>query len=346
MLVDRIEAKWIRAFERTFELSAVRAGDVVAILSETQSRQINVHLAELALLSLGARPFHVVLPTPAQSAGVPLRSTGASEAIQQLSPVVRALSDASLVVDITVEGLMHSPETPAILAAGSRVLYISNEHPELLERCVPDPALKGTMLKYVEILKNAKLMRVRSDAGTDLTVDVSDAPGGGGWGACDTPGTLDHWPGGVVICYPKAGSTNGTVVMDRGDLNLTFKRYLDAPIELVIEDDYAVEVRGSGVDAELMRSYFAVWGDRNAYATSHVGWGINPRARWDALALYDKAEVNGTEQRAYAGNFLYSTGANEAAGRFTVGHYDLPIRGCTIELDGRLIIDKGALVEI
>ena len=31
-----------------------------------------------------------------------------------------------------------------------------------------------------------------------------------------------------------------------------------------------------------------------------------------------------TEQRAFAGNFLYSTGANEVAGRHTLGHYDLP----------------------
>ena len=34
--------------------------------------------------------------------------------------------------------------------------------------------------------------------------------------------------------------------------------------------------------------------------------------------MYDKADLNGTELRA-AGNFLYSTGANEFAGRFTEG---------------------------
>nr|WP_047169571.1 peptidase M29 [Sphingomonas sp. Y57] len=346
MLVDRIEAKWIRAFERTFELCAVKQGDPIAILSETQSRQINVHLAELALLSLGARPFHLILPTPPQTVPVPLRSTGSSDAIRQLRPVMRALCSAAMVVDITVEGLMHAPETREILEAGSRVLYISNEHPELLERCVPDPALKSRMKKYLDILRGARTMRVTSGAGTDLTVDIEGAPAGGGWGACDEPGTLDHWPGGVVICYPKAGSTNGVVVLDRGDLNLTFKRYLDAPVELEIKDDYAVGVHGTGVDAELMRSYFAVWQDRNAYATSHVGFGINPNARWDALALYDKGEINGTEQRAYAGNFLYSTGANEFAGRFTLGHFDLPVRGCTIELDGKTVIDRGVLVDV
>ena len=66
MFADRIEGKWIDAFCEVFERCAVKPGDTAAILSETQSRALNVHLAELALLRLGARPFHVVVPTPAQ----------------------------------------------------------------------------------------------------------------------------------------------------------------------------------------------------------------------------------------------------------------------------------------
>ncbi len=45
MLADRIEAKWIDAFCEIFERCAVKAGDTAAILSETQSRALNVHLA-------------------------------------------------------------------------------------------------------------------------------------------------------------------------------------------------------------------------------------------------------------------------------------------------------------
>jgi 2,5-dihydroxypyridine 5,6-dioxygenase len=86
MLVERIENRWIDVFERAFRLSAVEAGDEVAILSETQSRQINVHLAELALLRIGAKPFHLVMPTPPQDAPVPVRSTGSSVAIQHGAP--------------------------------------------------------------------------------------------------------------------------------------------------------------------------------------------------------------------------------------------------------------------
>ena len=92
-----------------------------------------------------------------------------------------------------------------------------------------------------------------------------------------------------------------------------------------------------------MRSYFAAWGDKEAYAVSHVGWGMNPKARWDSMAFYDKNDFNGTELRAFAGNFLYSTGANEVAKRHTPGHFDLPLRGCTVALDGVTVVDAGQL---
>ena len=65
MLADRIEGKWIDAFCETFARCAVKPGDCAAILSETQSRPLNVQLAELALLRLGARAFHIVVPTVA-----------------------------------------------------------------------------------------------------------------------------------------------------------------------------------------------------------------------------------------------------------------------------------------
>src|SRR5919206_1474201 len=143
MLADRIEAKWIDAFCEIFDRCAVRAGDTAAILSETQSRALNVHLAELALLRMGARPFHVVMPTPRNRHPVPVRSTGASEAIGGLAPVVSALGAVGFVVDCTLEGLMHAPETPAILKAGARIMVISNEHPEALERMAPDAELEA-----------------------------------------------------------------------------------------------------------------------------------------------------------------------------------------------------------
>ncbi len=343
----RIEAKWIDSFCEVFRLCGVVPGLACAVLSETQSRPVLVHLAELALARLGARWFHLTVPTPRQTAPVPVRSTGASDAIGRLQPVVAALAGSGFVVDCTVEGLQHAVELPQILKGGARVLVVSNEHPEILERTMPKAEDEATVREAMRRLKAAREMRVTSAAGTDLVVGLAGARVGGVWGFTSKPGTLTHWPAGLVLAFPAAGTVSGRLVLAPGDVNLTFKRYLTDAVTLQIEHDHVVQIVGTSVDAQMMRGYFAAWAtgpdDRAAYAVSHLGWGLNRRARWDAMTFYDKADFNGTELRAFAGNFLYSTGANEVAGRHTLGHFDLPMRGCTVALDGAVMVRDGEL---
>jgi 2,5-dihydroxypyridine 5,6-dioxygenase len=341
---DRIEPQWIDAFAAVMALCKAAPGETVCLLAESQSRRINQGLAELAAQRLGCRPIRVVVPTPPQSGPAPLRSTGASRALQGHPSVLAALKASSLVVDLTVEGLLHAPELKDILAAGARVLMVSNEHPDILERLVPRAEDERPVRDALRRLRAARRMQVTSPAGTDLVVDLSGAPSAGVWGWTDRPGTVAHWPGGVVVAFPAAGTINGTVVLAPGDANLTFKRYVETPVRLTLVDDHVVAVEGDGLDARLLREHWAVWGDRSAYAVSHVGWGLNPRARREALVFHDRRDINGTELRAVAGNFLFSTGANEFAGRYTAGHFDLPVFGCTISLDGVPVVQDGRLV--
>jgi 2,5-dihydroxypyridine 5,6-dioxygenase len=346
MLQDTIEPAWLDAFERVLRRCGVEPGDTVAVLAESQSRPILVQLAQLAAAHVGARSFTLTLPLPPSTGGPPARSTGASHALQNIAPVVAALAASTLVVDCTVEGLMHAPELPAILKGGARVVYVSNEHPETLARLAPsdDGSLELRVKEHVKRLRAARRMQVTSAAGSELSIALQGAVSGGNWGYTSRPGTIAHWPGGLVLAFPAAGSVEGRLVLAAGDVNLTFKRYIEQPITLTIEADHVTRIEGAGVDAELMRSHFAAWGDRDAYAVSHVGYGLNEMARWDSMALHDKRDFNGTELRAFAGNFLYSTGANEVAGRHTRGHFDLPLRGCTVALDGAVVVDQGRVV--
>jgi 2,5-dihydroxypyridine 5,6-dioxygenase len=344
MLQESMEPAWLDAFEAVLGRCGVAAGDTVAVLSESQSRPILPELARLAAARRGATVFSVILPS-AFGAGTPVaRSTGASPVLRQIAPVVAALAGSTLVVDCTVEGLMHAPELPAILKGGARVIYISNEHPEALARLVPGDTLEPLVKEHVKRLRGARQMHVSSPAGTDLAISLQGAVCGGNWGYSTRPGTMTHWPGGLALAFPAAGSVNGTLVLAEGDVNLTFKRYLEKPVTLRVENDFVTRIEGTGLDADLMRSYIAAWGDREAYAVSHVGYGLNHAARWDSMALYDKRDFNGTELRAFAGNFLYSTGANEVAGRHTLGHFDLPLRNCTVRLDGSTVVEAGQVL--
>jgi hypothetical protein len=59
--------------------------------------------------------------------------------------------------------------------------------------------------------------------------------------------------------------------------------------------------------------------DRDPYAVSHLGWGLNPQALWHSLALNgDEPERTRAAARTFPGNFLFSTGPNS--------HYDAPMQ--------------------
>lgn len=338
-----IEPKWVDIFEEMFGLADARPGETAVIFSETASRPQLIETAAHALHRMGLDYYQVQVPTPA-AGNIPLRSTGTSLAIAENKAVVKALAGADLIIDISVEGLLHARERPELLAQGARIFMVGNEHPEVFERLRPAPGLHELCLLGADMISKAERMRVTSDAGSDLTVSLGNAVGRGSAGRARGPGSFGYWPAGLCLTNPAPGSVNGTLVFMPGDANLTFKRYFEAPVTLVIEDDFVTSIEGDNLDGELMRSYFAAFGGRDAYATSHVGWGMNPAARWDTLVMYDKADVNGIELRAFAGNFLYSTGANESAGRYSECHFDLPMRNCTVQLDDQEpVVERGVL---
>jgi len=69
----RIEGHWIDLFARVFRRCGVQPGDPCAVLSQTQTRPELPQLCELALVQIGARPFHVVLPGRPLTAPAPDR---------------------------------------------------------------------------------------------------------------------------------------------------------------------------------------------------------------------------------------------------------------------------------
>lgn len=343
MLREYPESKWIDCFARAFSLSGVDEEKTVAILSETQSRQVLVELSEYALAQLGARSLTLKFPTQPLDHSMPTRSTGSSKALEGYDFLTHSLASCDLIIDVTVEGQLHSPALQKVLRQGGRLLMISNEHPEVLERCMPDPQLKSRVDRSLSFLTAAREMVVTSEAGTNLKVNIQDAPSRGGAGFLLPEQNVAYWPAGLALCFPVSNTCNGQLVFDVGDVNLTFKKYFESRVTAHFENDFITSIEGNGLDAQLLRDYYARWNDQNAYAISHVGWGLNPNALWESLMMYDKTQINGTELRAIEGSFMISTGANEHAGRFTSCHFDFPMRNCTVALDGFQVVDNGKL---
>jgi 2,5-dihydroxypyridine 5,6-dioxygenase len=230
--------------------------------------------------------------------------------------------------------LLFSHEQAEILKTGTRML-LAVEPPEVLTRLKPTLDDKRRVLAAASRLGKAKTMMVKSNAGTSLDCDLGEFPVLTEYGFADEPGRWDHWPSGFLATWPNEKTSRGTIVIDRGDILLPFKNYVQAPIKLTIESGYITKMEGE-FDAEFLKSYMDSFNDPEVYAISHIGWGLQPRAQWTALGLYDKEATLGMDARSFYGNFLFSTGPNTEAGgkRHTLCHIDIPLRACSLSLDG------------
>ena len=344
MREDKLQKHWLDAFSYLVELCKIKSNETTIVLTETISRQVNINLVEEALNSHLIKFKKIELQSQYINVDPIIRSTGTSLILNGNKEVVSLLKEVDVVIDLSKEGLMHSLHTREILSSGTRIINISDEHPDVLSRLKPNLCQKETVKEAIAKCRSANKMLVESSGGSNLKINLKDTATVGIWGWTDRPGTLAHWPGGLVVCFPNKSSVNGKLVFQPGDINLTFKRYFDTKVTFDIENDFVTEINGTGLDAKLIKNYLEGFNDKKAYATSHVGWGLNPKARYEALTMYDKADINGTELRALSGNFLYSIGANEFANRYTEGHFDLPMMGCTIKLDDKIVVDNGNVV--
>ena len=195
-------------------------------------------------------------------------------------------------------------------------------------------------------------MRLTSNASTDLTYNRGEYLVMSQYGFADEPGHFDHLGVGMPHAPSNEGSANCTVVVKPGDIVIPpYCRYVTDAIHLEIHEGHITRIEGS-VDATLMREWLAEGetgpGDSDPYVLSHLGWGLNPQCRRASLALRgDTPERSRAAARNFPGNFLFPTGPNTQGGgkRRTRGHYDVPMSGCTVELDGRVVVEDGRLVD-
>ncbi len=124
---------------------------------------------------------------------------------------------------------------------------------------------------------------------------------------------------------------------------LPWQRYVRDEVTLRIKNGFIEDISGPGTDAFVLSDYFESWKDPNVFAVSHVGWGFHPAARWSAFEVYEPRTLFGQELRSTAGNFMWSTGSNRFANRHTPAHLDIPMRGCTVEIDGVPVVVAGRL---
>jgi 2,5-dihydroxypyridine 5,6-dioxygenase len=323
-------------FRHELELCDVRPGQTVGILTMNGTRAGYAVAFEAAASSLGAEAFIIDVASSGQG-GIAEPSL---QALAKKPMVVAALGQCDIVIDLL--HMLWSREQHVIQGAGARVL-LCHELPSALTRLFPTRDQRRRVELSAEMLGAARTMRMTSAAGTDVTFDIGQYGLLVQHGSTDTPGRWDHFPSSFVATIPNDGGASGTIVLNSGDVLLPLNRYVGRPVRFRVENARVVDIDGDE-DAELIARYIESFNDERGYELSHVGWGLNERAMWEALGV-GLCRV-GMDNRSMLGSVMFSLGPNTELGgkNDTACHIDIPTRGCSLELDGELLIDRGRMV--
>jgi len=290
-----------------------------------------VDAAEFALESLGAKFFR-------------LQPSLSGHSLAENATAMQALKTADMVIDFL--GL----QSPAALRTGDRS---PSRHACSLcrraSRCIGRGSCRRRRKKPRSLLRRAT-RQCQYDArdfrphGTDFTVSLGEYRVQAQWGYSDEPGHWDHWPSGFLVRWPNEGSAQGRIVLAAGDTIFPFRAYVQTPITLTIDKGYITAIEG-GLDAEWLKNFMGRH-DREAYAVSHLGWGLSETADWGALQSCRQDRPTAMTPAPSAAILCFRPARNTDAGgkRDTLCHFDMPMRNCSLELDGKPVLRDGRVI--
>ncbi|WP_445475069.1 aminopeptidase [Methanococcoides methylutens] len=150
--------------------------------------------------------------------------------------------------------------------------------------------------ELLEKLRGSKEVRITTELGTDLVIDVDGAEWMADTGMCHEKGTTTNLPAGEMYIAPK--NVNGRAVIDgsMGGIGL-----LEEPLVIVIRDRKAVSFEGEGAE-KLEEMVNTVGPDGRNIA--ELGIGINSAAMLIGVILEDE-KVGGTIHIALGDNSTF-----------------------------------------
>jgi 2,5-dihydroxypyridine 5,6-dioxygenase len=327
---DKAGAELVELFRRHLELCKVEKGQTVLVFTDSMMNPAYSAAVFGACDIIGADVYQINVP----SNGKYIESRG----------IIEAWKSADLVLGMvaTVPWLYSDAHNEA-LDAGVKTLMIQ-EPEDILRRLFPCETTRRRSVEGKRILEEGKKLHITSDAGTNLSLCKTGRPANAQYGYTDTPGRWDHWPSGLVCTAPLEESAEGTLVIDVGDILIDLWRYVSSPIRCDFREGKIINIEG-GVDAQLLHDYFAAAKDEKAYYVSHIGWGTEDRAQWNAIGLRYWEWGGSMDAESYYGNMQIAFGTNnfrQVGGKTKCNfHIDIPTRNHSFWVDDIQVLDRG-----
>lgn len=308
------------------EIMGVVQGESVLIVTDTRRPPgVTAALCNAAALC-GAAPVVVTMPP---------RAVGGEE---PPAAVTVAMAAADVVLCQASYALVHTEAVRGALSAGRRVLEFWGVEEEML-------VAGGLTADYTQIdqfqdrllrlLDGARTARLRTAAGTDLTVSVQGRAlvPLGGRPVPIAAGYFCSLPGGEIAISPLEGSAQGVVV----DPYLMEKREIGRPTEpvrLEIRAGYVTSVEG-GREARILQRMLEESG-QSARNIAEVALGTNRWCRvWaglrEAKKTYGTAHIAIGDSRSIGGHVESPV------------HMDMIFTEPTVSFDDRVIMSEGRI---
>ena len=320
-------------FQHQLSMCNLTRDELCLVITDTAFNPVYSDACLGAALNLGASAYKQILPF---DHALPAKAMGA------------AWQEADLIVYMTTHKLHYHDRMKQALENGGRIL-MAVQPLEVLSRLRAIPEVIERTKAGARLLGGAKEIRIRSDAGTDLVMNRGERPALAHYGVADEPGHLDFWGAGMVETAQMEGTTEGRLVLDVGDANFSFGRYMESAVEIDFRGGKITDIRG-GMDAMLLRDFLASFDDETAYMAGHTSWGTDKRAQWHALikAIYPEPGVSGADVEAHYGNIQIELGSNDDInfkGNISSNtHLGLCCRYASLWLDDVPVIESGKFV--
>ena len=190
-------------------------------------------------------------------------------------------------------------------------------------------------LALTRILTRASKIKIQTLAGTDLTMNLGGRQGLADTGLYTEPGSWGNLPAGEAYLAPVEGTAEGIVIVQRG-----WVPNLRHNMKLLFEKGRLVRLSGGGSIGEDLLELLRPGDNRDPYGLrrnlAEFGIGTNPYVRRRDNTL-EAEKIRGTVHVAIGDN-------SHMGGRVRADvHQDFIVPSPTVEVDGRVLMEKGKL---
>ncbi len=254
--------------------------------------------------------------------------------------IAGAMLDADLILGMTQMSMAHTRARLAASNRGARYLSMPDYDLPLLHNPAVTTdyhAAAPRVRRFAEALDAGVRVRVTTERGTDIAMNIGGRTANFCPGFVDAPGTLGSPPDVEANISPVETDSNGVIVVD-GSIPCREIGLLSSPVTLTVRDGKICGIATSN-DAlhSCLTGLFARVGSANAYILGECGIGLNPAAELTGNMLTDEGAF-GCVHFGFGSNATVG-GTNDVA-----FHLDFVLRQPTLAVDGETLIDRGDVV--